>query len=107
MSDVEDAFLKRPVERRSSRRRACLLRGELVAQDGRTVPVAVLDLTAEGARVALKRATLVPTVLTLRIDLVEGAVCYTAEILWRSGLDIGLALSDRRDPALPGRQALG
>jgi len=97
MSDVDDAFLKRPVERRSSSRRPCLLRGDLVSAEGRVTPVAVLDLTGEGARVALRRAILLPTILTLRLDLVECSVCYAAEILWRSGLDVGLALSDRQD----------
>jgi len=107
MSDVEDAFLKRPVERRSSRRRACLLRGELVAADGRAVPVAVLDLTAEGARVSLRRATLLPTALTLRIALAEGPVTYTADLLWRRGLDVGLALADRQDLGASVQQAMG
>lgn len=97
MSNVDDAFLKRPVERRASHRRACLLRGDLTSADGRITPVAVLDLTADGARVALRRAVLLPTTLTLRLDLVEGPVCYAAEILWRRGLDVGLSLSDRRD----------
>ena len=97
MSDVDDAFLKRPVERRSTHRRPCLLRGDLVSAEGRVTPVAVLDLTCEGARVALRRAVLLPTTLTLRLDLVEGSVSYAAEVLWRSGLDVGLALSRRQD----------
>jgi hypothetical protein len=107
MSDVEDAFLKRPVERRSSRRRACRLQGELVGQDGRAVAVAVLDLTAEGARVALRRQTLLPTDLILCIALADGPVTYRADLLWRSGLNVGLALSDRQDLGLAARQALG
>jgi len=96
MSDV-DAFLQQPVERRTASRRACLLRGDLVTGGGRAEPVAVLDLTAFGARVAMRRTLLLPTRMLLRLTLMDGMVLYDAELLWRRGLDAGLALSGRRE----------
>ena len=73
-----------PVERRSDRRRACLLRGDLVTPGGRIAPVAVMDLTADGARVAMQHPILLPTRLILRLTLTEGSVLYDADLLWRS-----------------------
>lgn len=88
-----------PEERRGDHRRACLLRGDLVSAGGRAEPVAVMDLTAEGARVAMRRSALLPTSLTLRLSLRDGAVIYDAQLLWRRGLEAGLVLSGRRDEA--------
>jgi hypothetical protein len=96
MSNVE-SFLQQPVERRAESRRACLLRGDLVTGPGRAEPVAVMDLTAFGARVAMRRTLLLPTRLLLRLTLQDGMVLYDAELLWRRGLDAGLALSGRRE----------
>jgi hypothetical protein len=96
MSNAE-AFLQQPVERRAENRRACLLRGDLVTGGGRSEPVAVLDLTAFGARVAMRRTLLLPTRLLLRLTLMDGMVLYDAELLWRRGLDAGLSLSGRRE----------
>jgi hypothetical protein len=96
MSNAE-TFHKQPVERRTDRRRACLLRGDLVSPGGRATPVAVMDLTADGARVAMQRPMLLPTRLTLRVTVSEGSVLYDADLLWRSGLNAGLALSGRRE----------
>ncbi|WP_421738169.1 hypothetical protein [Caulobacter sp.] len=98
MSIVEN-YLKPPVERRAESRRACLLRGDLLQAGGRAEPVAVLDLTADGARVAMRRSLLLPTRLVLRLTLLDGYVTYDAELLWRRGLDAGLALSGRRELA--------
>lgn len=96
MSNAE-AFLQQPVERRAESRRACLLRGDLIIGGGRAEPVAVLDLTAFGARVAMRRTLLLPTRLLLRLTLVEGMVLYDAELMWRRGLDAGMSLSGRRE----------
>jgi len=96
MSNVE-SFLQQPLERRAESRRACLLRGDLVTGQGRAEPVAVMDLTAFGARVAMRRTLLLPTRLLLRLTLQDGMVLYDAELLWRRGLDAGLALSGRRE----------
>ncbi|PHY14258.1 hypothetical protein CSW58_00450 [Caulobacter sp. B11] len=101
MSNAE-TFHKQPVERRTDSRRACLLRGDLITSGGRGSPVAVMDLTADGARVAMQRPMLLPTRLTLRLSLSEGSVLYDAELLWRSGLNAGLALSGRREDLGPG-----
>lgn len=92
-----DFYLELPVERRAESRRACLLRGDLIAGGGKAEPVAVLDLTADGARVAMRRSVLLPTRLTLRLTLKDSAVFYDAELLWRRGLDAGLQLSARRE----------
>ena len=100
MSNPE-SFHSLPVERRTDRRRACLLRGDLVSPGDRVTPVAVMDLTADGARVAMQRPMLLPTRLTLRLSLSEGSVLYDAELLWRSGLNAGLALSGRREDLSP------
>ncbi|HQR90253.1 MAG TPA: hypothetical protein PLH31_13540 [Caulobacter sp.] len=96
MSNAEVLF-QQPVERRAESRRACLLRGDLIIGGGRAEPVAVLDLTAFGARVAMRRTLLLPTRLLLRLTLVEGMVLYDAELAWRRGLDAGMALSGRRE----------
>ena len=96
MSNVE-SFLQQPIERRGDSRRACLLRGDVVISPDRVEPVAVLDLTAFGARVAMQRTLLLPTRLLLRLTLIDGLVFYDAELLWRRGLDAGLALSGRRE----------
>ena len=96
MSNVEP-FLQQPIERRGDSRRACLLRGDLVIGSGRAEPVAVLDLTAFGARVAMRRTLLLPTRMLLRLTLMDGMVLYDADLLWRRGLDAGLALSGRRE----------
>ena len=98
-----DPLHRLPVERRTDRRRACLLRGDLVTPGGRVAPVAVavMDLTADGARVAMQHPILLPTRLILRLTLAEGGVLYDADLLWRSGLNLGLSLSGRReDPGL-------
>lgn len=92
-----DVLHKPPVERRAERRRACLLRGDLVQAGGRFEPVAVLDMTAHGARVAMRRALLLPTRLILRLTLLEGPVTYEAQLLWRRGLDAGFQLSGRHE----------
>ncbi|MDI1364514.1 MAG: hypothetical protein PSX79_06530 [bacterium] len=96
MSNAETLH-KPPVERRSDRRRACLLRGDLISPGGRAEPVAVLDLTADGARVAMRRALLLPTRMILRLTLMDGMVLYNADLLWRRGLDAGLSLWGRRE----------
>jgi hypothetical protein len=96
MSNV-DFFLELPLERRAESRRACLLRGYLISTGGKAEPVAVLDLTADGARVAMRRSLLLPTRLVLRLTLKESAVIYDAELLWRHGLDAGLHISGRRE----------
>ncbi|ALL13219.1 hypothetical protein [Caulobacter henricii] len=96
MSDV-DSFLQQPIERRAESRRACLLRGDVVIGGGRAEPVAVLDLTAFGARVAMRRTLLLPTRLLLRLTLIDSVVIYDAELLWRRGLDAGLNISGRRE----------
>lgn len=92
-----DFYLELPVERRAENRRACLLRGDLITPGGKAEPVAVLDLTADGARVVMRRALLLPTRLVLRLTLKDSAVIYDAELLWRRGLDAGLHLAGRRE----------
>ena len=96
MSNAE-VHLQQPVERRAESRRACLLRGDLITGANRAEPVAVLDLTAFGARVAMRRTLLLPTRMVLRLTLMDGRVLYDAELQWRRGLDVGLSLSARRE----------
>ena len=92
-------------EGRNARRKRVLLSGKIVYNGGAgTYDCAIRDLSASGARLAIRGATVVPKHFYL-LDL-KNAVAYDSEVIWRSATQTGVRfrggvnLSDLDDPKL-------
>lgn len=90
------AIAAKPLERRRSLRQRALLAGKLANEDATsTIDCTIRNLSPDGAMIETTAPHLVPNQLHL-VQVKEG-VAWDAEVIWRRGNRVGLALKDRHD----------
>ncbi|MDQ0465857.1 hypothetical protein QO010_003649 [Caulobacter ginsengisoli] len=83
-------------ERRRVPRQRALLSAKLASEDAaQTLDCVIRNISADGALIETKSPHLVPRELHL-VQIKDGTA-WDAEIIWRRGNLIGLALKDRHD----------
>jgi hypothetical protein len=86
----------RPVERRQRQRQRALLAGKLANEDATTtIDCTIRNLSSDGAMIETTTPHLIPSHLHL-VQIKEG-IAWDAEVIWRRGNRVGLALLDRHD----------
>lgn len=93
---MESAKPAAPLDRRRQMRQRALLAGKLSTPDAAaTLDCTIRNFSPDGAMIELHAQTYVPRELHL-VQITEG-VAWDAEVIWRKGNKIGLALKDRHD----------
>lgn len=85
-----------PIERRHRQRHRALLAGKLANDDASTtIDCTIRNLSNDGAMIETTTPHLIPSHLHL-VQIKEG-IAWDAEVIWRRGNRVGLALLDRHD----------
>jgi hypothetical protein len=88
--------VRKPVERRRAPRQRALLSAKLATVDGtQTLDCVIRNISPDGALIETNSPHLVPRELHL-VQIKDGTV-WDAEVIWRNGNRVGLALKDRHD----------
>ncbi len=95
-----EAHDARPVERRRQPRQRALLAGKLSTEGAKvTFDCTIRNISPEGAMIETASPQMVPNELHL-VQIKEG-IAWDAEVIWRRGNKIGLALKERHDLRQP------
>jgi hypothetical protein len=87
---------QRPVERRRIPRQRALLSAKLATGDAaQTLDCVIRNISADGALIETSSPHLIPR--DLHLVQIKDGTAWDAEIIWRNGNRIGLALKDRHD----------
>lgn len=90
----------RPLERRRSNRQRALLAGKLsTAGAGVTFDCTIRNISPDGAMIETASPQMIPNELHL-VQIKEG-IAWDAEVIWRRGNQVGLALKERHDLKQP------
>lgn len=93
---MTSAPVSKSIERRRAGRQRALLAGKLANEGATTTFDCVIrNISADGAMIETATPQMVPGQLHL-MQIKEGIV-WDAEVIWRRGARIGLALGDRHD----------
>lgn len=87
---------QRDVDRRRTPRQRALLSAKLATVDAaQTLDCVIRNISADGALIETASPHLVPKEMHL-VQIKDG-IAWDAEVIWRNGNRIGLALKDRHD----------
>jgi len=88
--------VSRSVDRRARMRQRALLAGKLASEDAATtLDCTIRNISEDGAMIETTTPQLIPARLHL-VQIKEG-IAWDAEVIWRRGNRVGLALKDRHD----------